>query len=148
MTKETELFALFDEATRLFHGLKALAEQVHSQGVNSAGRRGVLRSLAEGPATVPHLAKSRPVSRQHMQTVVNALYADGLVEFVENPAHQRSKLVKLTAAGRRELAAIGKREQKAIRDIDLGVTEADLARAKTTLAKLNRKVKSLLQQPE
>jgi len=56
----------------------------------SAARRGVLRSLARlGPQTVPQMAGARPVSRQHIQTIVNALAADGLVETIDNPAHKR-----------------------------------------------------------
>ncbi len=68
---------------------------------SAGGEWGVLRSLVkEGPQTVPELARSRPVSRQHCQTIANALEAQGLVEFVDNPKHKRSKLMRATKKGR------------------------------------------------
>lgn len=68
---------------------------------SAGGEWGVLRSLVkEGSQTVPEMARARPVSRQHCQTIVNALKAQGLVEFVDNPKHKRSKLVRATKKGR------------------------------------------------
>ena len=49
--------------------------------------------------TVPEIARMRPVARQHIQKLANEMAADGLIEFVDNPAHKRSKLVSLTAKG-------------------------------------------------
>lgn len=67
----------------------------------AGGEWGILRTLAkEGPMTVPEMARSRPVSRQHCQTISNALEAQGLVEFVDNPKHKKSKLVRVTKKGR------------------------------------------------
>ncbi|QGZ96689.1 MarR family winged helix-turn-helix transcriptional regulator [Terricaulis silvestris] len=67
----------------------------------AGGEWGVLRMLAkEGPQTVPEMARSRPVSRQHCQTICNTLEAQGLVEFVDNPKHKKSKLVRVTKKGR------------------------------------------------
>src|SRR5262249_26714267 len=76
-----------DETRKLFHRLKAVAETVHGQGETSAGRRGILLDLARhGAHTVPQLARARPVSRQHIQTLVNALRTDRYVELIDNPA--------------------------------------------------------------
>lgn len=67
----------------------------------AGGEWGILRMLVkEGPQTVPEMARSRPVSRQHCQTICNTLEAQGLVEFVANPKHKRSKLVRATKKGR------------------------------------------------
>lgn len=67
----------------------------------AGGEWGVLRTLVkEGPLTVPEMARSRPVSRQHCQTICNALESQGLVEFIENPKHKKSKLVRATKKGR------------------------------------------------
>lgn len=64
------------------------------------GTFGYIRSLAlHGPLTVPQIARMRPVSRQRMQKLTDQLIGEGLVELIDNPRHQRSKLVKLTAAG-------------------------------------------------
>jgi DNA-binding MarR family transcriptional regulator len=73
------------------------------------GAFGFMRSLAMlGPLTVPQIAEMRPTSRQRMQRLADELAADGLVEFVGNPKHRRSKLVQLTrkgAARYREMSA-------------------------------------------
>jgi DNA-binding MarR family transcriptional regulator len=67
----------------------------------AGGEFGILRMLASGgPQTVPDMARSRPVSRQHCQTIANSLEAQGFVEFVANPKHKRSQLVRMTRAGR------------------------------------------------
>ncbi|MEJ0059293.1 MAG: helix-turn-helix domain-containing protein [Terricaulis sp.] len=68
---------------------------------HAGGEWGVLRSLIDGgPQTVPDMARARPVSRQHCQTIVNGLEAQGLVEFIANPKHARSQLVRVTRKGR------------------------------------------------
>jgi DNA-binding MarR family transcriptional regulator len=67
----------------------------------AGGEFGVLRTLVQdGAQTVPQMAASRPVSRQHCQTIVNGLAEQGLVEFLDNPRHKRSKLVRVTKRGR------------------------------------------------
>lgn len=67
---------------------------------NAGGEWGVLRSVVkEGPVTVPEMARARPVSRQHCQTICNALEAQGFVEFIDNPKHKKSKLVRATKKG-------------------------------------------------
>lgn len=75
----------------------------------AGGEWGVLRTLVkEGPHTVPDIARSRPVSRQHCQTICNGLEAQGLVEFVDNPKHKRSKLVRVTKKGRERFEGMKK----------------------------------------
>jgi DNA-binding MarR family transcriptional regulator len=84
----------------LYFRLEAVT-QASAGFANAGGEFGVLRSLVqEGPQTVPQMAAARPVSRQHCQTIVNGLAEQGLVEFLDNPRHKRSKLVRLTKRGR------------------------------------------------
>jgi DNA-binding MarR family transcriptional regulator len=67
---------------------------------NLGGAYGFIRSLAlHGPLSVPVIARMRPVSRQRMQKLADHLAGEGLVAFIDNPKHRRSKLVKLTAKG-------------------------------------------------
>jgi DNA-binding MarR family transcriptional regulator len=92
--------ALVDETAALFHRLRASAASLYGEGESAAGRRGVLRGLSRaGPQTVPQMARARPVSRQHIQVLVDALLEDGLVELLDNPAHRRSHLIRLTSRG-------------------------------------------------
>src|SRR4051794_20483887 len=108
------LSALVDETVLLFHRLRAAAEAVHGEGEASAARRGVLRGLATGgPQTVPEMARARPCSRQHIQTIVNGLVDDRLVALVPNPAHRSSPLVALTAEGKAAVTDIDRRERRA-----------------------------------
>ena len=103
--KRQALRGVIDEGVRLHFRLGALIERVHHgrvlTGVFTAGRRAILRNLVElGPKTVPELAGMRPISRQYVQVLVNGLRDDGLVELIKNPAHKRSKLVRITEEGR------------------------------------------------
>jgi DNA-binding MarR family transcriptional regulator len=128
------LQALIDETRALFHRLRAAAGELHGQGAATAGRRGVLASLrARGPQTVPEMARARPVSRQHIQVLVNALARDGLVESAPNPAHRRSHLVRLTPRGEALIDAMRKREAQRLAEIARALPARDLAAAAATL---------------
>jgi DNA-binding MarR family transcriptional regulator len=131
---EAPLFRLIDEVRALFHVLKAVAEQVHGEGELSAARRGVLLGLAKtGPQTVPEIARSRPVSRQHIQVVVNQLIEEGFAESIPNPAHRRSHLVRITKSGRAKVREIIARETAVFSRLEIGESEAKILRAAKTL---------------
>lgn len=84
----------------LYFRLEAVTQAV-AGFAQAGGEFGVLRMLVtDGPQTVPEMARSRPVSRQHCQTIANSLEAQGFVEFIENPKHKRSHLLRATRAGR------------------------------------------------
>lgn len=95
------------EVALLYFRMRLAATEYVGQGEHSSGRRSVLKSLArEGPQAVPQMARVRSVSRQHIQTVVDGLRADGFVRRRPNPAHKRSKLIALTARGDEFVAAM------------------------------------------
>ena len=103
----------------------------------SGGLRGVMRTLvADGPQTVPQMARTRPTSRQHIQVLVNRLLELGLVELVDNPAHKRSRLVSLTPAGRKRIDAMNRREASLLQKFPIGVPEKNLHSTARTLKKL------------
>ncbi|MCX5739407.1 MAG: helix-turn-helix domain-containing protein [Proteobacteria bacterium] len=88
---ETVLLALGDEVSLCHFRINALLEAIHggSAGGSTPSRRAALRNLADrGAMTVPRMAALRPVTRQYMQTVVNDLLRDSLVELAPNPAHR------------------------------------------------------------
>src|SRR4051794_34307434 len=98
---ESALFELVDEIRLQFHAWTRLADVLHGDAGVTAPMRAVLEYLQRnGPTPVPRIAQQRGVSRQHVQTIVNELRDAGLVELRDNPAHQRSHLVELTADGR------------------------------------------------
>jgi DNA-binding MarR family transcriptional regulator len=122
-----------------FNQLKALAERLHEElGVNPS-MRAVMEALATGGRqTVPDIAKSRAVSRQHIQTIMNALVANGLVKVFENPAHKRSPLFDLSAKDRATFAAIAQKEKEPLRRLANALSPESLKQAQEVLLRLNR----------
>ena len=101
------MLGLVMEITATFFRLRAAGKKVGAVTPSGGGILGLLRSLAvEGPQTVPALARSRPVARQHIQRLANEAAAEGLIEFIGNPAHKRSKLLRLTGEGERFYAEL------------------------------------------
>jgi DNA-binding MarR family transcriptional regulator len=106
---------VIDETRRLFHRLGRAAELLHQADELSGGERAVLVEIAEvGPRTVPEMARVRPVSRQHIQSIVNPLLIRGLVTLIDNPRHRRSKLVQITEAGLDVVSQIRRREGRVV----------------------------------
>jgi len=129
-TWQPDLAPLVNRIPRLHFLLKALADQLHEDLGISAAMRSVLASLtASGPRTVPDLARERPVSRQHIQTIVNDLLTRGLVETLPNPSHRRSPLVGLTDEGQRHYRLIRQREADLLSRTAPSVSHADIAAA-------------------
>lgn len=129
----------------LFHELKAVVRELHGGSPLAGGRRGVLVDLLEdGDQTVPELARRRPVSRQHIQVLVNALGKDGLVIAQPNPAHRRSKLISLTAKGRRTITAMLERETSLLQTLNLEPEAGELLAA----ARVLEEVRSAFRDPE
>jgi len=126
--------AVIGETVALFHRLRDASQQVHGQGELSSGRWGLLRDLDRlGPQTVPQMARSRPVSRQYIQTLVDGVVKQGLVELVENPAHKRSPLVELTAKGQALLKDMNRRATEVFQRLPTTIPEEDLRRTASAL---------------
>ncbi len=129
--------AVVDETIALFHRLRWVAEQIYGESGRSTARRGLLRGLARyGAQTVPMLARARQVSRQHVQTVVDALAADGLVELRANPRHARSRLVHATARGAAQVRAMDEIDARVLASVVEGMAAGDLALTARTLRAL------------
>src|ERR1700680_1076865 len=88
------------EVAQCFFRIRAVGQKTGFITSWGGGAFGFMRSLALlGPLTVPQIAQMRPTSRQRMQRLADELAAEGFVEFIGNPKHQRSKLVQLTFKG-------------------------------------------------
>ena len=106
---------------------------------------GLLRSLKlGGPQTVPDLARARPVARQHIQKLADALAAERLVAFAPNPAHRRSQLVALTPAGERLYESLTAKLQRMSDTLAKDMDAAKIAAAAEILAVLIGKLDALL----
>ncbi len=143
--KIRQITAVIDATRALFHRLGATADQVHRGAGVTAGLRGVLQDLYQnGPRTVPDMARARPVSRQHIQVLVNRLLERGAVELLPNPAHARSKLVALTDVGMASFDAIRHREAGVLERLPVEVGADELGES----AKVLRARQAAFEDPE
>jgi DNA-binding MarR family transcriptional regulator len=110
-----EMVSLLDEVRLLEHRLVQVVEALHGTEIPVAGRGVLEHLLRHGPTTVPDLARARFVSRQHIQTRMDLLANQSLVEPIANPAHRRSPQFQLTDGGRRRIKAMHRREADAMR---------------------------------
>jgi DNA-binding MarR family transcriptional regulator len=135
--------ALIDEVERLRHPLRVAGEAFHGVGALSRPRQRLLRDLREfGPQTVPQLARLRTVSRQTVQTTVNSLQAEGLAELTANPAHKRSRLVRLTAAGEAAIDGMTQHEETLLAQVLPEIPEAEIRAAVSVLRALRELLNS------
>lgn len=133
----TEARQLIDAVRVLFHAATSASERLHADGTVSVGMRAVLEYLARnGHSPVPEIARSRSVSRQHIQKLVNALMEQGLVETRPNPTHRRSQLIAPTARGEDATAAFLSSEDAYLTEVCDHLSPADLARAREILISL------------
>lgn len=131
------------EVALLYFRMRHAATQYLGQGRHSSGRRSLLKSLGSlGPQTVPQMARARSVSRQHIQTLVDELRAEGLVHRIPNPAHRRSKRIELTDAGRALLAAMNEREAELMRFIGRGLSLAKVRSATEVVRHVRARLES------
>src|SRR5829696_1756618 len=109
-SKAEAITALMLEVAQCFFRIRALGQKTGLITIWGGGAFGFMRSLALlGPLTVPQIAQMRPTSRQRMQRLADELADEGLVEFIDNPKHQRSKLVQLTRQGQARYLALNDR---------------------------------------
>jgi len=109
----------------------------------STGRLGVLRSLADqGPRTVAQIARSRPVARQGVQRLADALAAEGLVEYLPNPDHRRSKLLRLTPQGAQAYQALCQGQRAFAEELTRGLPDDALRRCTEILRTLRARLAS------
>jgi DNA-binding MarR family transcriptional regulator len=138
-----ETYKLVLAVRAVFHRLALTADTANRDlGVN-ASQRGVLETLSQGARSVPSIARAKEVSRQHIQVIANGLIELGLVEAVENPAHRRSPLLSITAAGRRRFEKVRAREGRVLTALSRRLHARSLAHATKTLWELHGALRSL-----
>jgi DNA-binding MarR family transcriptional regulator len=139
--------ALILMVAQCFFSIRALGKATGLITSWGGGAYGFMRSLALlGPLTVPQIAEQRPTSRQRMQRLANELAAEGLVEFVDNPKHRRSKLVRLTAEGAARYRELDAQLLAIASKMGAGLSEADVRQTTNVVGRLNGDVRSRAQQ--
>lgn len=133
---ETLLQALLDVVWTA-HKVRAVGGRAGAVNAAGGGTWGILHTLACcGPKTVPQIARMRPVARQHIQTLANELEELGFIEFIDNPAHKRSRLVILTEAGRVHYTVIKTRLLELTGEIAAGIPADDIETTSRVLARV------------
>jgi DNA-binding MarR family transcriptional regulator len=126
------------EVAQCFFRIRALGQKTGLITSWGGGAFGFMRSLALlGPLTVPQIARMRPTSRQRMQRLANELAAEGLVEFIDNPKHRRSKLVRLTAKGDAQYRELDARLLSIASTLGDALSDADIRRTTGILRQLS-----------
>jgi DNA-binding MarR family transcriptional regulator len=89
---------------------------------------------------VPQIARSRPVARQHIQRLANEAEAEGLIEFIDNPAHRRSKLMRITPQGETTYGELMGRMAALSEELASGMDAGAIAEATEVLRQLREKL--------
>jgi DNA-binding MarR family transcriptional regulator len=122
---------------RLFRALAAEADRYLADVELSAADRAVMEFLhPRHELSVPEIARRYSVSRQHVQVIVNALVARGLLRSAENPQHKRSRLIRLSDEGRIAFNEIRQNEAAVIEQIFCDVSDDALEITRKTLQAL------------
>lgn len=131
------------EVAQCFFRVRALGQKTGLVTSWGGGAFGFMRSLALlGPLTVPQIAQMRPTSRQRMQRLADELEAEGLVEFIDNPRHRRSKLVRLTRKGDARYRELEARFLAIASTMGGGLSEGNIRRATEIVRQLSGDVKA------
>ena len=131
------------EVAQCFFRIRAVGQKTGLITSWGGGAFGFMRSLALlGPLTVPQIAEMRPTSRQRMQRLADELAAEGLVEFVDNPKHRRSKLVRLTRKGDARYRELNARFLGIAATMGVALGEADIRKATDIVRQLSDDVKA------
>lgn len=141
-SKGEAIAELILEVAQFFFRVRAAGQKTGLITSWGGGAYGFLRSLVLlGPLTVPQIAEMRPTSRQRMQRLADELAADGLVEFVDNPRHQRSNLVRLTRKGEARYRTMSARLLTMASAMGAGLSEADIRRSIEIVRRLSEETK-------
>ena len=137
-SKAEALAELMLEVAQCFFRIRALGQKTGLITSWGGGGFGFMRSLALlGPLTVPQIAQMRPTSRQRMQRLADELEVEGLVEFIDNPKHRRSKLVRLTRKGDARYRELKARFLAIASTLGVGLTEGDIRRTTKIVRQLS-----------
>jgi DNA-binding MarR family transcriptional regulator len=113
-------------------------ETMARTGGQTLARWLVLESVTSGPLTVPQIARALQLTRQSVQRIADLLERHGLAEYVDNPEHQRSKLLRITSRGQRALRAIQSAQRAWADSLGAEIGEADLRHASRVVNRLTR----------
>lgn len=138
---------LIIEIVATFFLLRAEGMRIGVVSSSGEGYWSVLRLLkVNGSQTVPQLARYRYVPRQSVQKLANEMLNDGVIEFLNNPAHKRSKLLRLTPKGEAVFAEMSDRIASLAETLAEQQDAAQLQNAADVVKHLHEQLRTMLAQ--
>src|SRR3954468_4241232 len=142
-SKASAIAELMLDVAQCFFRIRAFGQKAGFITSWGGGAFGFMRSLALlGPLTVPQIALMRPTSRQRMQRLADELAAEGLVKFIDNPKHRRSKLVRLTPKGDARYRELEARLLSIASTMGVALSQPDIRRTTEIVRRLSDDVKA------
>jgi DNA-binding MarR family transcriptional regulator len=126
------------EIFRVNGDLIAAGDRIAGEFGQSSARWQVLGAIENQPRAVPAIARRMGLTRQAVQRTADVLADEGIVEFVDNPAHSRSRLVQMTRSGRQTYDKILNRQVVWANELASGLVfkERDIRKALDVLRSL------------
>jgi len=94
---------LVADVFELAAAFRRAGEDIAKKVGQTQARWQVLSNASTSDKSVPQLARRLGYARQSVQRVVDLLVSESVAEYVTNPDHKRSALVRLTGEGHRQL---------------------------------------------
>jgi DNA-binding MarR family transcriptional regulator len=142
-SKAEAIAELMLEVAQCFFRIRAVGQKTGLITSWGGGAFGFMRSVVLlGPLTVPQIAQMRPTSRQRMQRLADELAAEGVVTFIENPKHRRSKLVQLTRKGEARYREMNARFLAIASTMGIALSEAEIRKTSEIVRQLSEEVKT------
>lgn len=102
----------------------------------TSARWQVMGVVDHEPLTVAAVARQMGLRRQSVQRTADLLVADGVAEYLDNPADRRARLLTLTTSGRRRLRTIERAQRDWARELGSAVGTQSLLQAEDALSRL------------
>jgi len=132
--QDSELYRVIIETRKLFHTLAEASTELNKESGITASMRAVMETLfTNHTMTVPDIARHKNVTRQHIQQIINELLVRELVHALENPAHKRSPLIRLSQNGTEQFKSILHREKQLLASLAKQFDEQELQDAANIL---------------
>ena len=103
----------------------------------------VLGAILHDPLSVSAIARQMGITRQAVQRTADVLEGRGLIEYRDNPAHRRAKLVAITAEGRSAVSGINPHHLHHATQLTELLGEDAFAEAVAALTKLSEALDTL-----
>jgi DNA-binding MarR family transcriptional regulator len=103
----------------------------------------VLGAVMPAPLSVAGIARDMGITRQSVQRIADLLVSKGLAKYVDNPAHRRAKLVRVTDAGRSAVHRINPGHAEMAHRLTTAMGAEPLDDALTAMQRLSTALESL-----